>query len=403
MRGERLFPLPNKTNGGIYMAFDYTNSVTETIVAEGVEGKIIMVYGGNNLGKSKSSTEFPKSVTLPFEPNALNAIGGAKQLPVHNWATFVDFVESVYKDKIAYEKDKAALERLETKELPKDKTEKEAMEQRIARLQEKVNASPYIVFKNMFSTLVVDSLTALGKSAEKYVTDEAEVVELSDGNRGKLYKRFENEVYHVINKFFNLGDFTYLILAHEDFRNIGTEDEQIMQAVPKGDWKRIVKPVIDRCDIVAYLKSNGMDENHRVIPSSAILGECNLCFARTKWDNMKLYLPEYSAQNLQDVIAEAINEQKSSGVKVGSFKDQQKSFVESLTVDYNDIKNKIGELVTTIYQHDNEDMEGENMIKYQTIVSEFLGDKKVSETNEKQVGQLTNILSRTQDLVDSLR
>lgn len=385
------------------MAFDYTNSVIETIVAEGVEGKIIMVYGGNNLGKSKSSTEFPNPVTLPFEPNALNAIGGAKQLPVHNWAAFVDFVDSVYKDKINYEKDKASLERLIAKGIPKEKDEKEAAEQRIAKIQEKIDTSPYLKFTTMFSTLVVDSLTALGKSAEKYVTDEAEVVELSDGNRGKLYKRFENEVYHVINKFFNLGDFTYLILAHEDFRNIGTEEEPIMQAIPKGDWKRIVKPVIDRCDIVAYLKSNGMDENHRVIPSSAILGECNLCFARTKWDNMKLYLPEYSAQNLQEIIAEAINEQKNQGMKVGSYKEQQKSFVESLTVDYEEIKSKIGELVTQIYNHDNEDMEGENMLKYQAIVNEFLGDRKVSETNAKQVGQLTNILSRTQDLVDSLR
>ena len=385
------------------MAFDYTNSVIETIVAEGVEGKIIMVYGGNNLGKSKSSTEFPNPVTLPFEPNALNAIGGAKQLPVHNWATFVDFVDSVYKDKINYEKDKAALERILSKELPKDESERENIEQRIAKLQEKVDSSPFLKFKNMFSTLVVDSLTALGKSAEKYVTDEADVVELSDGNRGKLYKRFENEVYHVINKFFNLGDFTYLILAHEDFRNIGTEDEPIMQAIPKGDWKRIVKPVIDRCDIVAYLKSNGMDENHRVVPSSAILGECNLCFARTKWDNMKLYLPEYSAKNLQDTIADAINEQKNNGVKTGSYKEQQKSFVESLSVDFNDIKTKIGQLVGEIYKYDNEDMEGENMLKYQAIVNEFLGDKKVSETNEKQVGQLTNILSRTQDIVDSLK
>ena len=385
------------------MAFDYTNSVIETIVAEGVEGKIIMVYGGNNLGKSKSSTEFPNPVTLPFEPNALNAIGGAKQLPVHNWATFVDFVDSVNKDKINYEKDKAALERILSKELPKDESERENIEQRIAKLQEKVDSSPFLKFKNMFSTLVVDSLTALGKSAEKYVTDEADVVELSDGNRGKLYKRFENEVYHVINKFFNLGDFTYLILAHEDFRNIGTEDEPIMQAIPKGDWKRIVKPVIDRCDIVAYLKSNGMDENNRVVPSSAILGECNLCFARTKWDNMKLYLPEYSAKNLQDTIADAINEQKNNGVKTGSYKEQQKSFVESLSVDFNDIKTKIGQLVGEIYKYDNEDMEGENMLKYQAIVNEFLGDKKVSETNEKQVGQLTNILSRTQDIVDSLK
>lgn len=146
-----------------------------------------------------------------------------------------------------------------------------------------------------------------------------------------------------------------------------------------------------------------MDENHRVVPSSAILGECNLCFARTKWDNMKLYLPEYSAKNLQDTIADAINEQKNNGVKTGSYKEQQKSFVESLSVDFNDIKTKIGQLVGEIYKYDNEDMEGENMLKYQAIVNEFLGDKKVSETNEKQVGQLTNILSRTQDIVDSLK
>ena len=64
------------------MAFDYLNSIEETIVAEGLEGKIIMVYGGNNLGKSQQSVHFPKPVTLPFEPNALNALGGAKKLPI---------------------------------------------------------------------------------------------------------------------------------------------------------------------------------------------------------------------------------------------------------------------------------------------------------------------------------
>lgn len=384
------------------MAFDYLNSVEETIIAEGLEGKIIMVYGGNNLGKTNQSTKFPNSVTLPLEPNALNAIGGAKKLPVHDWATFKDFVTSVYKDKIDYEKALANLNKEQSKAEPKDKEEKEDRKEKIEKLQSKVDNSPYMKLRGFCSTLVMDSLTALAKSAEKYITDEADVQELSDGNRGKLYKRFENEVYHTINQFFNLGDFTYLVLAHEDFRNIGTEDEQIMQAIPKGDWKRVVKPVVDRCDIIVYLKGNGVDDQKRVVPSSGIMAECNLCFARTKWDNMDLYIPEYSAKNLEDVIAKAITEQKDSGVKVGTFKEQQKSFVESLSVDYEDVKSKIGSLFQTIYKHDEEDADGVNVTKYKMIVEEYLGDKKVSETNEKQIGQLTNILSRVQDLVDTL-
>lgn len=384
------------------MAFDYLNSVEETIIAEGLEGKIIMVYGGNNLGKTNQSTKFPNSVTLPLEPNALNAIGGAKKLPVHDWATFKDFVTSVYKDKIDYEKALANLNKEQSKTEPKDKEEKEDRKEKIEKLQSKVDNSPYMKLRGFCSTLVMDSLTALAKSAEKYITDEADVQELSDGNRGKLYKRFENEVYHTINQFFNLGDFTYLVLAHEDFRNIGTEDEQIMQAIPKGDWKRVVKPVVDRCDIIVYLKGNGVDDQKRVVPSSGIMAECNLCFARTKWDNMDLYIPEYSAKNLEDVIAKAITEQKDSGVKVGTFKEQQKSFVESLSVDYEDVKSKIGSLFQTIYKHDEEDADGVNVTKYKMIVEEYLGDKKVSETNEKQIGQLTNILSRVQDLVDTL-
>lgn len=387
------------------MGFDYINTQEESIVAEGLEGKVIMVYGGNNLGKSKSGSEFPSPLFLPLEPNALNARGGIRKLPVHDWATFRDFVDSVYKDKMNYERALQALEREQSKVEPKDKEAKKDREERLERLQNKVDENPYGKLKNNTKTLVLDSLTALAKSTEKYVTDQAEVLELGDIGHGKLYKRLENEFYHTINQFFNLGDFTYLVLAHEDFRKIGVdaEGEDIVQAIPKGDWKRIVKPVIDRCDIIVYLKSNGVGEDHRVIPSSGILAECNLCFARTKWDNMDLYLPEYSAKNLEEVINKAIEEQRESGVKVGTNKEQQKTLVESLTQDADDLKERIGVLFNTIYKHDDEDSEGVNVMKYVSIVEEFLGtDARVSEAGQKQVGQLMNILSRTQDLVDSL-
>lgn len=385
------------------MGFDYINTQEESVVAEGLEGKVIMVYGGNNLGKSGQATKFPAPLFLPLEPNALNAKGGVRKLPVHDWATFRDFVDSVYKDKINYERDSQKLERELEKAEPKDKEAKAERNERIERLQSKVDNSPYAKLKAGTKTLVLDTLTALGKSTEKYVTDQAEVLELSDKGHGVLYRRMENEFYHTINQFFNLGDFTYLVLAHEDFKNIGEEDDPIMQAIPKGDWKRIVKPVIDRCDIIVYLKSNGVDENKRVIPSSAILAECDLCFARTKWDNMQLYLPEYSAENLEAIINEAIEEQRANGVKVGTNKEQQKSLIESLTHNADDLKEQIGYLFDIIYKHDDEDTEGVNVMKYISIVEEFLGsDGRVSEAGQKQIGQLMNILSRTQDLVDSL-
>lgn len=387
------------------MAFDYINTQEESIVAEGLEGKVIMVYGGNNLGKSGQATNFPSPLFLPLEPNALNAKGGIKKLPVHDWATFRDFVDSVYKDKLNYERALQALEREESKPEPKDKDAKKERDERLERLLSKVNESPYARLKSGTKTLVLDSLTALAKSTEKYVTDQAEVTELGDIGHGKLYKRLENEFYHTINQFFNLGDFTYLVLAHEDFRKIGedAEGEDIMQAIPKGDWKRIVKPVVDRCDIIVYLKSNGVDENHRVVPSSGILAECDLCFARTKWDNMDLYLKEYSAKNLEDIINKAIEEQRASGIKVGTNREQQESLVKSLTQDATVLKEKIGELFNTIYNYDEQDVEGVNVLKYVSIVEEFLGvGSKVSEAGQKQVGQLANILSRVQDLVETL-
>jgi hypothetical protein len=387
------------------MAFDYLNSVEESVVARGLEGKVIMVYASNNLGKSKQATKFPSPVILPFESSALNAIGGAKVLKtVNDWASFRDFTDSIYGDKMAYEKDLANLNKAKSKEMPKDKEEASALKDKIEKLQNKVNDSNYIQFKNRYKTIVLDTLTALGKSLEKHVLDEAGVTSMGDIAHGKLYKQWENESYNTFDKFFSLGEFTYLILAHDDVREYGEDEdgEKIYQAYPKGD-KRIVKPIINLCDLVIFLRSNGLDENHRVIPSSAILGECNLCFARSKWDNMDLFIPEFSAKNLEDIVNKAINEQEENGVKVGTHREQQQSVIDKLTVDWKDVQSKIIKLAQEIYAHDDEDLEGVNMTKYNDIVEEFLGQGgKVSEATAKQIGSLQNILSRTEDLMQEL-
>lgn len=382
------------------MAFNY-NGIVKSVVAEGLEGKVIMIYGGNNLGKTFQSTKFPKSLTLPFEPKALNAIGDANVLPVHTFADFKNFTESVYKDKIAYEKtsDKLATSKLALEA----KTDDKELIEKVEKLQAKVDKSPYVQFKGEVKTIIVDSLTALGKSAEKFACDEDNIAELYDTESGHAYTRFENDFYHTFNKFLNLGDFTYLILAHEDLKDTGRKDEddnKIFQAYPKGNYKRVVKPVVDVCDIIVYLKSNGVDEETKLPKkSSGIMVECDLCFARTKWTNMDVYLPEYTAKNLEDTINKAIKEQQANGVTVTSHRKQQEEYVKTLTVSHEDLIEQIGELATMIYAYDDEDIDGENMIAYSEIVQEHLGDKKVSEATSRQVAPLKVILSKVQDLV----
>lgn len=355
------------------MAFDFLD-VTESVVAEGLEGKITMIYGSNNLGKTKQGTKFPKPMFIPLEQNGLNAIGGVKKLKINDWSSFKDFTITMTKEKQLYE--------------------------RQVRAGQDLSKNKFHQFKQMCETLVIDSLTALGKACEKFIVDSADKTELYEGNRGQLYQRFENEFYRVANDFMNLG-FTILWIAHEDNQTIN-EEEGTTKKVPKGNWKRVVKPVIDRCDVVAYLKSNGVDEDGKVIPSSAYLAETDEYFARTKWDNMVTHLDEFSAENLKKALEKAISEQKENGEKVGTFQEQaDANSTEEL--DFEEIKEKIGESVGKIYSHDEQDTEGVNMQRYYSIVREQLGDEgTVQNAKPKQVKALNLILSQVEDLVAEL-
>ncbi len=355
------------------MAFDFLD-ITETIVVKGLEGKVFMIYGGNNLGKSLQAANFPKSMFLPLE-DGLNAIGGARRLKVTDWASFKDFTTTMAREKSKYEK--------------------------LLGSEGDLEKSKFYQFKQACETLVVDSLTALGKSCEKYVVDQKDIEELGDIGHGKAYKRYENEFYRVANDFMNLG-FTVVWIAHEDQVNIGDDDDPIYKKLPKGDWKRVVKPVVDRCDIVAYLKSNGVDEDGKVVKSSAYLAETEEHFARTKWDNMVTYIEEFTVENLRNALEDAINEQEKRGVKTGTYLEQVAASAPK-KLDFKQIRSEIEEAVGKIYAHDDEDVDGENMGRYFDIVKEHLGeDANVKDAKPKQVHQLSLILSDVQDLVEEL-
>lgn len=261
------------------------------VVAKGLEGKVITIYGSNNLGKTKQSTRMKKPLYLPFE-KGLNAIAGVQFMPINSWADF------------------------------------KKVNKQLTKNAEKA--------KEMYQTIIVDEVDAFAKYATRYVCEQYDVERIKDGNDGfGLWKEYETEVWEEINKLIGVG-FTVIFIAH------AAEDKK-GKVYPKGD-KRVLAPVIDNSDIVLYLSSNGVDEDRKVIKSSAWLAETEEHFARSRFDYIDTYLPEFTAENLEKAIIEAVERQEQAEGIVAVTYEEQKQNNASEELDFNSLMDQIKEI-----------------------------------------------------------
>lgn len=272
------------------MAIDIFNPQV-SVVAKGLEGKVITIYGSNNLGKTKQSTRMKKPLYLPFE-KGLNAIAGVQFMPINSWADF------------------------------------KKVNKQLTKNAEKA--------KEMYQTIIVDEVDAFAKYATRYVCEQYDVERIKDGNDGfGLWKEYETEVWEEINKLIGVG-FTVIFIAH------AAEDKK-GKVYPKGD-KRVLAPVIDNSDIVLYLSSNGVDEDRKVIKSSAWLAETEEHFARSRFDYIDTYLPEFTAENLEKAIIEAVERQEQAEGIVAVTYEEQKQNNASEELDFNSLMDQIKEI-----------------------------------------------------------
>lgn len=63
-------------------------------VAHGLEGKIIMLYGGNSTGKTYQSVRMDKPFVLACE-SGLNAQNGVPYANIHTWADFLNVINQL--------------------------------------------------------------------------------------------------------------------------------------------------------------------------------------------------------------------------------------------------------------------------------------------------------------------
>lgn len=308
-----------------------------SVVAHGLEGKTIMIYGTNSTGKTYQSVRMKKPLFLMCE-NGLGAQSGVKHIMINNWRTLTKCI----------------------KELTDPKTVEKA--------------------KEMYSTIVIDEVYASSLFCQKFVCDTygGGCISLgaNENTKVNLYQIYERLYWEQIQKLVTAG-YTVVFVGHVD-----EKDGYVM---PKGD-KRCIKPIIDNCDIVAYLKPNGIDEDGKVVKSSAYFAQTDEFFARSRYDYMVTSIEEFSAENLEKAISDGIAAQeRAEGVQSVSYEEQQ-SMYEEKKLSFEELQDELALWGGKMASND-------HMEELTEIVENILGvGKKVSQCTKKQVEAMAIIL-----------
>lgn len=313
-------------------------------VSKGLEGKTILVYGSNRTGKTKNATMFKKPYYIPFE-NGLNAIAGVPFLPIQKWADF--------------------------KKVNKQLT----------------NPNTLSKAKELYQTLIFDGVESASLMCQDYICQKFESESIGSGNGGfGLWKEYESEFKRELNLLTSAG-YTIIFISHEGERKFSDENGQEYDKIyPKGD-KRSIDPICDLCDIIAYAKVNGLDENGKEIKSSLLMVNTKKYHAGSRLDYLTPFLKEFTAENLEKAIADAITEQEknNTGSTIDYTKYQNEIKTEKNKT-FEEIKDEIKDIAIKL-------KEASRMQEYTDIVEEYLGkDSSVKEAKKTQLQQLELIL-----------
>jgi len=323
---------------------NFGQDVKVSKVSPDLRGKVIVLYGGNNLGKTLQASRFKNPIFMPVE-KGLNATNGAITLKTSNWNDL------------------------------KKNGKKLAGKDFISLLKTGEQI-----------TVVIDGIERIGTYCQNYLCSKYEVDDIGKANGGfGCWKEYDNLVWSWVDNIIGLG-YAVVFIGHEKL------DRKKDKFIIDGD-ERNIKPIRDNADIVCYLQSNGIDDNGKVIPSSAYLAETEDYFARTRFTYMNTFIEEFSAENLENAIVDGITKQnKTEGYENVTFEEQQEIYQkEEITLD------EVIKTISELYER----MDKLKLIDdYISIVETHLGvDKRVSEATEKQMEAL---LSIRDDLEDKL-
>lgn len=325
------------------MSFDIFNPQVSKI-ASGMDGKVILVYGGNSTGKTKQATRMPKPFYLGFE-EGIRAISGVPFLPINNWSDF--------------------------KKINRQLTGRRTVDKA----------------RETYQTIIFDEVFTAATYCQEYLCNIHGVDSIGEGNNGYgLWQQYFSEFWGEINKLLKSG-FTLYFIGHEQF----SKDED--KIVPKGD-ARSMTIVRDNADIIAHVVSQGVDDEGRVVNSKAYFTETEDFFARSRFDYIDPFIESFTAENLEKAVTEAVKRQEEAeGVKAVTYEEQKESLT-SEKLDFDTLFESIKKVGTAL-------QEADKLEEVVETIEDHLGDgMSVADFKKGQEQVMSVVLDELEDILE---
>lgn len=312
----------------------------------GMEGKKILVYGVNDVGKTKQLTKLEKPLLLMTESGG-SAVK-CKKLPITTWGRFKEVTDSLTKE--------STLEQM----------------------------------KEKFQSIIIDTTENLVNLSERAICTEFGVRDLSEiQGKSNGYKLARSDFEIQINKLTGLG-YTVVFIAHEEkiemIDEVTGETYEFYQPKGTSNEKGSMRMIRDLCDFCIYLKPNGIDPTtFETIPSTAICKRTKNVFARSRFA-IQTFINPFTAQGLVDAINLAVEKSaEDEGATIEAFK------IENHDYTVEDYKSIIKPYMERLYPICSSEVLG--------IISAQLGEgKRVSEATEDDLVGLEIIYNNLETL-----
>lgn len=322
------------------MAFSLDKVLEQEVKFEtGIKGKKILLYGCNDVGKTKQMSKMPKSFLIMTEAGG-SAVKCLKE-PCDDWRHFKEIVDDLTNSK-----------NIETR-------------------------------KQQIETIIIDTAENLVNQSERATCNQYGVRDLSE-IQGRLngYKIARNDFESQINKLTSKG-FCVVFIAHEERVELEDEvtGEKYIFVQPKGtsNEKSSMRMLRDLTDFCIYLRPNGIDkETFKTVPSTAICRRTKNVFARSRF-NIQTFIDPFTANGLIDAIDNAVKKSaEEEGAEITAYVEKKSKYTKD---DYVEIIAPYIELLWDICPDE-----------VTSIIESQLGEgRKISQAKDTELVALDNI------------
>lgn len=260
------------------MAFDIWGLEPEAMNA-GIKGKIIMIYGSNNLGKTHQAARLPKPLLMSFEPGGA-AITCAK-VPVRKWSKAKEVWNALCSEKMVDDGDGNRVPEFE------------------------------LIQRDKIQTVIIDTGEAMADLAMKAVASENGVSDISEiiGKKNG-YSIYRNAIKSEINRLVSYGYTVVFILHAENVKKVDNKGQEVDFIQPRG-WNNVkseLRFLCDLCDFCFYVESNGVDDDGNTVLSTAYTKETKRFFARSRFWATPFMIDPFTAENIEETIKKAVED-----------------------------------------------------------------------------------------------